>query len=71
MSITEWQTMLGRLMLFLALVCGVIGLAIGVADRQWKLEVTGWFTGGTLLAAIAIGVLADAYFEAKRKGHEH
>jgi hypothetical protein len=55
--------MLARLMIIGALACGLIGLIIGVVDRQWKLGFTGWFTGGTLLAVIAISVLIDEYVE--------
>jgi len=42
--------------------CGIVGLVIGVVDRTWKLGVTGWFTGGTLLALLTLVVLADEYF---------
>jgi hypothetical protein len=58
--------MLARLMIIGALACGLIGLIIGVVDREWKLGVTGWFTGGTLLAVIAISVLIDEYVERTR-----
>jgi hypothetical protein len=50
-----------------AFVCGLVGLVIGIVDREWKLGVTGWFTGGTLLAVLAIVVLADHYFESRRQ----
>ena len=62
----EWRIHFARLLMVFAMVCGIIGLVVGIADREWKLAVTGWFTGGTLLAILAIVVLADQYFEARR-----
>ena len=59
MNAAQLRTNLARLMLTGALACGLVGLVIGVVDRTWKLGVTGWFTGGTLLALIAIGLLVD------------
>ena len=59
------RIMLARLIMLGALVCGVLGLVAGLADRAWKLGVTGWFTGGTLLAVLALVVLADEYFAAR------
>jgi peptidoglycan biosynthesis protein MviN/MurJ (putative lipid II flippase) len=59
MDAAQWRTSFARLMLTGALACGLVGLVIGVVDRTWKLGVTGWFTGGTLLALIAIGLLVD------------
>jgi len=58
----EPRIMLARLMMLSAFACGIIGLVIGVVDRTWKLGVTGWFTGGTLLALLTLVVLADEYF---------
>jgi hypothetical protein len=57
---------LARLMMLVSIACGVIGLVVGLADRSWKLGVTGWFTGGTLLAILALVVLADEYFARRR-----
>ena len=56
------RIMLARLMMLGALACGVLGLIAGLIDRMWKLGVTGWFTGGTLLAVLTLVVLADEYF---------
>jgi hypothetical protein len=53
-------------MMLAVVACGVIGLIIGIADRSWKLGVTGWFTGGTLLAVLTLVVLADEYFERRK-----
>ena len=58
----EPRIMLARLFMLGAVTCGVVGLVIGLDDRVWKLGVTGWFTGGTLLAVLSLVVLADEYF---------
>ena len=63
----QMQLAVARLMILGALVCGIIGLIIGAVDRVWKLGVTGWFTGGTLLAVIAVAVLIEEY--TSRKGN--
>ncbi len=67
MSMADWRLLLVRLLMVGAFVCGLVGLVIGIVDREWKLGVTGWFTGGTLLAVLAIVVLADHYFESRRQ----
>ena len=59
---------MARLIMLLAIACGVIGLIAGIAERSWRFGVTGWFTGGSLLALLAIVVLADEFFEARRRG---
>ena len=56
----DQETMAARIMLVGALICGVFGLIVGMADLFWKLGSVGWFTGGTLLALIAIAMLIDA-----------
>jgi hypothetical protein len=61
----EPRILLARLFMLGALAAGVIGLVIGIADRAWKLGVTGWFMGGTLLAVLSLVVLADEYFARK------
>ena len=53
------RTTIARLAGALAFVCGVIGLLAGLTDHTWKLGATGWFTGGGLLALIALVVLVD------------
>jgi hypothetical protein len=58
--------MFARLMMLAAFVCGIIGLVIGIVDRTWKLGVTGWFMGGTLLALLTLVVLADEYFSRRQ-----
>ena len=62
------RIMMARLVMLAAVACGVVGLIIGIVDRAWKLGVTGWFTGGTLLAVLAIVMLADEYFATRREG---
>ena len=70
MGAGRWRTVVARLMMLGAVVCGVLGLIIGVVDREWRLGVTGWFTGGTLLAVLAIVMLADEYVEYRRRRSE-
>ena len=50
------------------LACGAFGLVAGLIDKTWKLGPTGFFTGGTLLAVLALVVLADQYFASKGEG---
>ena len=61
----ELRIAIARIMMLGALACGVIGLVAGLVGGTWKLGPTGWFTGGTLLAVLAVVVLADHYFESK------
>ena len=63
MLTTQRQMAIARAMVIGAIVCGIIGLVVGAIDREWKLSVTGWFTGGTLLAIIAISIFVDEYLE--------
>ncbi|MCE2462493.1 MAG: hypothetical protein J4F46_01050 [Dehalococcoidia bacterium] len=67
MSMADWRLLLARVMMVGAFACGIVGLVIGIVEREWRLGVTGWFTGGTLLAVLAIAVLADRYFELRRQ----
>ena len=55
-----------RLMILGGIFCGVIGLIIGATNRIWKLGAVGWFTGGTLLAVLAIAILIDDYLDRQR-----
>lgn len=63
----DMKITLARIIMVLAVACGVIGLIAGLADKSWKLEPIGWFTGGTLLAVLCVVMLADHYF-ATRNG---
>jgi hypothetical protein len=50
---------MARLLFLGGVVCGIIGLVAGLADKAWKLGATGWFEGGLLAGVLAIVVLAD------------
>ena len=63
----ETRILFARLIMLGALACGVLGLVAGLVDREWKLGVAGWFTGGTLLAVLALVGLADEYFTSRRQ----
>ena len=62
----EMRIALARLFMLGGLASGVIGLAAGLIDKTWKLGPTGWFTGGILLAVLALVALADEYFVRKQ-----
>ena len=57
-----------RVMTVGAFVCGIIGLLAGLTDNTWKLGVTGWFTGGVLLAVLALVGLVHEYTARRGKG---
>ena len=60
MQLDQWRTILARLSILGAIVCGIVGLAIGADFTVMDMsDITNWFTGGTLLAVIAIALLAD------------
>ncbi|MBI4199207.1 MAG: hypothetical protein HY535_01865 [Chloroflexi bacterium] len=63
---TDTRVRIARLFGAVAILCGVIGLFVGLIEREWRLGVTGWFTGGTLLAVLALLLLADTYVEMRR-----
>ena len=67
MSRELWRTNVARLFTLGAFACGVIGLIVGIIEREWRLSVTGWFTGGTSLVVLALALLADEYADAKRR----
>ncbi len=54
MGVSTGTAGIPRLLIGLAFVCGVIGLAAGLTNHAWKLGPVGWFTGGSLLALLAI-----------------
>ena len=62
------RIMVARLLVLGALVCGLIGLIAGLIDRSYKLGATGWFTGGTLLAVLAVAIIAEVWVQAKSEG---
>ena len=67
MDASELRVGLARLLMLGAIACGIVGLIIGIVDREWKLGVTGWFSGGTLLAVLSVVVLADEFIAARRQ----
>ena len=67
MNMAEWRLHFARFLMLGAIACGIVGLVIGVVDHEWKLGVTGWFTAGTLVAVLSIVLLADEYFESRRR----
>jgi hypothetical protein len=56
------RILLARLTMLLAVAFGIIGLYVGLIGANYKLGVTGWFAAGSLLAILALVVLADEYF---------
>ena len=65
--LNDWKTRVARLFGVGAFICGLTGIIAGLVEREWRLAVTGWFTGGILLAVLAVLLLADAYTEIRRK----
>ena len=47
---------------------GIIGLIVGFSEQTWKLGTVGYFTGGALLALVAIMLMLDEYVESRRRG---
>ena len=70
MNMAEWRIYFAWLLGLSAIACGLVGLVIGVVDREWRLGVTGWFTAGTLVAVLAVVVFADEYFASRRRQRE-
>ncbi len=69
MSVGAKRTLGARISALLSFVCGFIGLYVGLTDRFWKLGSIGWFTGGAVLALIALFLLVDgALASQKAKG---
>lgn len=60
MKIQRRKTTIARLGATLGALCGVIGFFGGLAELPWRLGVTGWFSGGLLLALVSLVVLVDA-----------
>jgi len=53
------RTTIARGAAALSVACGIIGLLAGLTAHTWKLGPEGWFTGGALLALIAVFALLD------------
>ncbi|NQW23678.1 MAG: hypothetical protein HQ475_09575 [SAR202 cluster bacterium] len=55
-----WRIWLGRAGAVGALACGIIGLIVGFdSSSTWKLGASGWFTGGSVAALLAIVMYLD------------
>ena len=65
-----YRILIARLCILGAFGCGAIGLCVGLIDCVWKLGVTGWFTGGTLLAVLALAIFAEEYFVTRGREQE-
>ena len=63
-----YRILVARLLIFCAFACGVIGLVAGLIECEWRLGVEGWFTGGTLLAVLAVAVFAEQFLVSRRQG---
>jgi hypothetical protein len=59
MRIGAKRTLIARIIAGLGVACGLIGFLGGPTDKIWNLGATEWFTGGTLLALIALVILVD------------
>lgn len=67
MRMETWRRVLVWLMVILAFACGIIGLLVGFLEKEWMLGITGWFTGGTLLAVMRMALMADEFMESRRR----
>ena len=63
----DMKVLAARLLGVGTLAYGVLGLAVGLIDRTWKLGVVGWSARGALLAILALVMLADAYVAMRRE----
>ena len=68
MKIALWRTWLARLFGVGCIALGIIGLIVGFSEKIWKLGAVGYFTGGALLALVAIMLMLDEYAESRRRG---
>ena len=62
----SWRTWIARLFMLACLALGIIGLIAGFTDKEWKLGVVGWFTGGTLLGVVAVITILDDFAQRQR-----
>ena len=66
--IDQWRIWLGRSGAVGALACGIIGLIVGFdSSSTWKLGASGWFTGGTVAALLAIVMYLDDAAASKKQ----
>lgn len=66
MDLSRWRRLLAWLGALGALTCGIIGLVAGFAGKEWQRGATGWFTGGTVAALLAVFLLLDEYADFRR-----
>lgn len=66
MAVGEKRTIAARIGAALGFLCGVIGLLAGLTQHVWKLGPLGWFTGGTLLALLAVYALVDGAIASRK-----
>ena len=50
-----------------SLICGIIGLIVGIDGDTWKLGASGWFTGGTVAGLVAVLMFLDDGAAARSK----
>ena len=67
MNTSSIRTLLARLFGLGAVACGIIGLIVGLIERAARLGPVGWFTGGSLLALVAIILLLDELASSKQR----
>jgi hypothetical protein len=59
MQVGYKRTMIARFGMAGGFICGVMGLVGGLTDHVWRLGTIAWFSGGTLLTLISLGILVD------------
>ena len=67
MNASSVRTWLARLFGLGAFACGIFGLIVGIIDRSAKLGSIGWFTGGGVLALVALILLLDELISSKQR----
>ena len=63
----QWRIWLGGLGELGSLICGIIGLIVGIDGDTWNLGVYGRFTGGTVAGLVAVLVFLDDAADARSK----
>jgi hypothetical protein len=66
MGVGAKRTLGARVSALLSFLCGLFGLCAGVMDLTLRLGSIGWFTGGTLLALLAVFLLVDGAVAAQK-----
>jgi hypothetical protein len=67
MASGQRRSMAARAAAAVGFLCGVFGLLAGVTEHVWKFGATGWFTGGALLALLALFALVDGALAAQHR----